>query len=1184
MIYLIGCLSMNLVRELNDRSNSKSPPSAHDRIIQRQVQTRRISEEILLTLGSSSVTSSPLTLNLATEILTVQLISITSSCNHTWFNKTLVDLLGSTAPSQASGSSSTSAKSGLTPLSEGVKESVQSGDLQEACSTSAALDSLDNLSDPINAPSNVSEFPDDMLTVLGNDILIAYLKSPQNFHLSTRTNLNHHIGLQDLFNHTLNWTPVTIISALEQENLLRSSPGDSTHAKTLIKLFNHFSSFQETSKNVKLASDVLKVNAISVLSALAPLMNYTIDELLAIQPDQASKQDLCRTWKSVIVETLRRLELSPTIDLDIFGNLQEWILDQLRSIKTNKLNRPSPSSKLEVDSRMGSSEATPVSHQIQKDRIHYMSLPNIPPTTGSSYDGTYRPPSQSQDVASSGPEHTWEKSQSSATEAVLSRHRASSIGRTAISPPTSEGGFSQRRSSLQDPFTSPPGPFQSSNFSQSLSPFSVRLPEEGDMTEGYSLDEADDTGDLDPSHSNQSISHPLSSSASTVSTGLDHLPESSSRSNSTFSNSVTSSPQPASFNVSVTDMSSPSAFEPKTGLIKQKKDLSFLIAVEAPPVPGFIVTRGWPELERMDAAINKKKMIGVGTKAFPRALLPTSLNFKVIDHVIRELEGYLECLLNDERYSKSEPVLKFFAKERSGMNGRGGAMNNIFNTTSSTLDSIGKGVASVGKEVVSKPVDLATIGLNRLSKGVFSGLPFGGSPTASKEATEERPCLEIANQGKSLQSFNSADSRQFSSDASADSSQVGEASQDRTSANEYRTPTNAEHFTNHANGLESNDKKIQEQSLVSDRVEPRTNPRSYSETRLPSDLNSKEGRKSLPSSSLLDREPSNVQRSNTLGPTSKTEPMISSHTAPVPSTVKPSTVQKPVKSMSTVVGTSRPSSTGASLTGKEFDAVIIGLISILEAAYGLDQRGPGSGTHTPWSMKRGVLRVLETILRTTSFSDFIRTHLSQTVVKFDQVETYVELFNSILTGLSANSTQDADANLDDSEENKSGQGTRRKSKKMKSLSSMDSRQSLHSGHSSSSSQSRDQTNHYQSLDNREEQVLEEQSSSSDGSNDLSAQEILENQQKMKETARKLFVDSWSSLKIPLGSNATDVAANKMFDLFQEFGLDHPEERSHQDSKSNGLHSHSHPNHSRASGIEFIIHSLLLDLIRIILLL
>ncbi|KAH9442135.1 hypothetical protein Pst134EB_028399 [Puccinia striiformis f. sp. tritici] len=1215
MIYLIGCLSMNVVRELNNRANSKSQISSQDRIAQRLTQTRRISEEILLTLGSPSITSSPLTLNLASEVLTVQLISITKTYNSDWFNKTLIDSLGTGTPTQVS-LAATSTKATSAAVTAAVVDQIKENSKQNRSLFSSPSPSPSRSHSANDVPQSVAATPDDIRSVTGNDVLIAYLKSPTNFNLSVITKPNCTINLQNLFEHTSKWAPQSGMTDSGRSSLLSPSSHDLVQVECLVKLFNHFDSFHKTCQSANLKPDLIKVDAISVLSALAPLMDYTVDQHIASQSNQSSKDQISSTWKSVIVETLRRLELFSASGSLVFGNLQEWILDQLRSIKSDQSDQLSavsgPETNLDIEYQPW---ATTAPGSTREGKIHYMTLPNIPEAGSAGYT-VESPPMQSQDLASSRDDHTWDKAKNSTTEAILNRHRAPSV--TRVSPSSAGFGASPRKHSTQENFGSPSATLPSSAYS-------TRVPEEGDMTEGYSLDETSDNEDSETNLSNQSINPPYSSAASISATRADDLnvSVSPSRSSSTNMLPISDNSQPASFSVSVTDMSPPSVTDPKTGLIKQKKDISLLIAVEASFVPGFIVTRGWPEIERMDLAINKKKLVGVGTKAFPRALLPTNLNFKTIDHVRRELEAYLKCLLNDERYSKSEPVLKFFAKERSGMSGRGGAINNILNSTSSTLDSIGKGVASVGKEVVSKPVDFATLGLNRLSKGVFSGLPFGNSTTPTREGNEESASLETGSRRGSLQRANSTKSNLTLLEPFNESNKTAEGLVKTPTRNDaHQSDGNREErLSYHSPTKGTREEKSEQQSVAARNPESTSGPRSTSDVSTALQTRHEKDH----ASNLTSQSPVYPQRSRSVGmaPEKKQEPWVASNFT---ETVKPATASPDKSIKPTVPSNGKTKSLPASsiaatttLSGKEFDTVIIGMISILEAAYGLDQKQGGSGNNTPWSMKRGVLRVLETILRTTSFSDFIRLTLSQIIDKFEKVETYVDLINSVLLSLpSSSSTPEEDDQRGTGDDNEhQNYKNKRKLRPRKSFSSLvseaedssdnlslDLSSSRPTSPSSPSSSTDTQSNQYQ----YQSLVDDEDDKKSDLklNHQSKTDRLTQIKQQRKDAARKLFVESWSNLKIGLGSNATDLAANKVFDLFQEFddpkNINHQQQEvgvvaedssdlSNQEKIKRRKNNNDDDNHHDSSvvqnlpsGIEFIVHNLLLDLIRIILLL
>lgn len=118
--------------------------------------------------------------------------------------------------------------------------------------------------------------------------------------------------------------------------------------------------------------------------------------------------------------------------------------------------------------------------------------------------------------------------------------------------------------------------------------------------------------------------------------------------------------------VTLTDISEPEAYDASTQRVKAKRHLAFLVALEpSTGAPGYVLMRSFTEIERMDLTLTKLFPTAGSSAAFPRALLP-SPNHKTSDMLCRELEGYLRHLLSNNYYGPSEPVQDFFQKERSG--------------------------------------------------------------------------------------------------------------------------------------------------------------------------------------------------------------------------------------------------------------------------------------------------------------------------------------------------------------------------------------------------------------------------------------------------------------------------------------------------------------------------------------
>ncbi|MBW0501689.1 hypothetical protein O181_041404 [Austropuccinia psidii MF-1] len=1086
IIYLIGCLSMNLVRELNQKSNLTCHPSIHPSVLQRQQLTRNISQEILLTLASPSITSSPIITSLLSEILAVQLISLIESYDEDHFNQFIINSLGAV-----------SAQVSQETVQE-IKESVKQVNQQDPSTISN--------SPSINSSSHSSPLPNYFLNLNGNQIINTYLKTLPDLNFNSINFLHQNNSLQNIFNSTPLWSSNLTLTQSQLSNLL-SQINPTVEIESLIKIWNHLDSFQKTVQVNPLKSDMIKRDAIVLLSALAPLITHVMNTIIQQENDPTQKTHLSNNWTSVVVETLRRLESDRIIELKIFGNLQDWIIHLLNHLDKNIL-----SDQLNLKFDQLPSIIPKESNQYDH-KISYMAIPFIP----SNQSSPSKSPSsnlQSKDLGSIHTHHQpWEKLTSSQANSPDDRPRSFSFTRTATSPPSSDWEPSHRQSLPRSHLSnrSSTMSIHPSNLSHSFKiPF--HPPQEGDMTEGYSLDQSSEDEDMNFDSFKQSDQENSRRTSNTFDNSFLSNPLFSSSPKQQHSHQATSSPQKEpqqqqTFTVSVTDMSSPTAFDPKTGLIKQKKDINLLIAVEAKLVPGFIVTRKWSELERMDNAINKMKIIGVGTLAFPRALLPTSLNFKTIEHVLRELEAYLECLLNNERYSKSEPVLKFFAKERSGMNDRSSSINNLFNSTSSTLDSIGKGVANVGKEVVGKPVDIATMGFNKFSKGVLSGLPFTVN-SSTKEQTENRNSIDAKIDKDFVQSRRSSASvtRFFLDDG-------------RKANESHESLTNV-----------SSVKSIQEENTVQSFKDSITEPSKLDEpdTKTGTSLVGGSELRTIqdqPISSATERSPKSSiseDRIGLVGTRSRASSMILGSellelSPESKAAIDLKTNSKPIFEPSEV-----------KLTGQEFDAIVVGIVSVLEAAYGIESNPNGNLT-TGWSMKRGILRVLETVLRTTSLSKLIKKSIEEIIEKFEKVETYVGFINQLKSTLWPD------------------------------------------GHwktvKQSSQQPGEGANHFnhENHDESTKKLIELE---------------LEAKKKRKEEARRLFLNSWSSLKLGLGSNATDLAANKVFDLFQRQEYQNSNTR----NNANNLDVNDDKSNCSDDRIKNILNKLLLDFIRIVLLL
>ncbi|KAG0144063.1 hypothetical protein CROQUDRAFT_95469 [Cronartium quercuum f. sp. fusiforme G11] len=942
LIYLMGCLSMNLVRLIHNPPQKQLSSSATAaRKSQRTLQVRRISEEILLTLAPPSITVSPIVLSLLSELLSVQLITTVDGLDDDWFNQTIISFLGTTAAATTS-----------VPVAQ--LESVPSLAPQQSSVTlpSPTADSM--------APSD----EDGPLT--GHQVLSLYLKSSSDI-LYSSTSGRLPSSIVHLINTVPVWTPShPPLSPPHLENY--TSP----KITGLVRIWTQLDGFRKMSQmtELKQGRDLLKSDALSLLSSLAASFYQ------AIPPEEDS-------WRKIVVETLRRLEAPQINGAELFGNLQDWLLERIHNIECIPLT-PKPGS---------------VAKDVE-DRVCFMAMPFVPPSHNDDRISGSADQRRSFFFENDGRQHGFGGS---------------------VSPVRFLSGSRLERAAFPDSRSAP-----------------VDYPEEeGDMTEGYVCDEPEEEDELetDPANAPEDIHEPTESGPT--------------------------------FTVSITDISLPTAFDNR-GLIKQKRDLEFLIAVEVTLLPGFIVTRKWSELERMEAGLGKLKLAGLGTTSFPRALLPSHLNLKTIDHVVRELEGYLATLLNDERYAKSQPVLTFFEKERSGS-----AVKNPLGSLVSTWDSIGKGVVSVGKEV-TKPVNLATQGFSQLSKGVLAGLPFGVKEGASGgeegtltrnpvegEARSSKSAEQSKTRANAIQRTSLQDrlaSFSFSSSSTFSESPAPEGTGSEPASTELSTSPIA---------AESSTQPPPSTLSVSDSTGSMDEPEAPSPVatlRAVSELNQASPDVApTPTPPTLTDPRTSMSTGNIVseGADEKREIKAVSDRDRVRVRAEANNLESSTQVIRDRVGTEK-----LELDAADFEAIVIALMSVLEAAYGLEDSEPS------WSVRRGMLRVLETVLRTTSLSAQLK---GAVIGILDQVREPARIAEWV-------------------------------------------------NHAS-----------------------------------VTAKEICDQSVKAREErrvlARRLWVASWAGLKIGLGSNATEVAAGKVFDVFQG-----PE------------------------GPVVILHSLLMDFIRIVLLL
>lgn len=1070
LVYLIGCLSMNLVRHIHDPPSSNSSwESKQARKSQRTLQVRRISEEILLTLGPPPITVSPIILSLLSEVLTVQLISGVNSLDDDWFNRTIITHLGTVTPPLIPVESSSEVESSRSSISSNPPDNIHFTSTSSNTRSSPLSSPVEN-----SAPSVDSE---NSLSITGQNLLNLYLKStPDLLSNDPASDASAHLPdpIPLLFQITPIWSPKQLsMNSPTTASLLRLQQS-SNHAPTaepftnsrnpnvqsLVKIWTHLDSFRRISQITELETQLIKSDAISLLSSLIAPLDQAINSLVDQENDQAARHTLLNTWQFVVVETLRRLEDTNINGALVFQNMQDWVLDRIQRIEIDEpdsqhlsvTNTNAPALKPHNLSRSG-----PTGQESCEERISYMTIPHVPPMANSS-NSTSSPrsqtlPNRSEDISFSRPTHS---------EMNTNRHQSSPSSST---PPAY---FSE----------SPPSNLQQSRLPSQppISPLHNRtsikdVPEEGDMADGFSFDDANDIVEKNfqpsPRHSLQN-SHIPSKAARSPSSDAHITPQSnrlSSQSNERASTESQSAPLPT-FSVSVTDISCPTAFDPK-GLIKTKRDLEFMIAVEVSGVPGFIVTRKWTELEKMDAGIGKLRLIGLGTKSFPRALLPTNLNFKTSDHLVREIEGYLAHLLNHERYAESVPVVNFFAKERSGSTNQGLINPLGLGSFQSTWDTIGKGVVSV-----TKPVNMAGQGLSQLSKGVLAGLPFGMTHQKDNSQPDDEGLTKVnhvepqppsqPNRGNFQDRFKrfsiSATSSSASTSASSSDSppSIAEQSQQQVQLTVLYPNPDSPHLV-----TDSEPTPVQATHTIPEAVTP-TMSKGYE-----FEEEEVEPKPCLtpPAKPILSEPPSTIKPEKVQEHDQKeSNGLVEEHTKTEVHHKNEEQIkeEEPIKKEDIKKEETK-------IDESDLEAILIALMSVLEAAYGLNEK-------QDWSMKRGILRVLETILRTKKWSSVLKGSLEGFLNQIQEPKIIKEWIGS--------------------EEKKN--------------------------------------------EKKVETVI-----------DLS----YEAREQRKVLARKLFVECWNGLKIGLGSNATEIAAGRVFDVFQG-----------------------------EEGSVIMLHNLLMDFVRIVLLL
>lgn len=373
---------------------------------------------------------------------------------------------------------------------------------------------------------------------------------------------------------------------------------------------------------------------------------------------------------------------------------------------------------------------------------------------------------------------------------------------------------------------------------------------------------------------------------STHSTGMSH--------SNASETSIASSFDLSTINVQLTDISEPSAYDPSTQRVKNKRELTFFVALELTSgAPGYIIQRSFKEMESLDNQLTKL-FPDAGSLAFPRAMLP-SPNFKTSDLLTRELEGFLNHLLSDHRYAPSMPVQEFFQKERAGAAAPGMSLWDLGKNAHRASQTIAKGGDAVLNQVGS----------------VFSGF---------KNPAEVPKYIARSGSGSSGQ-----DEQHYQQLQSAPSHPGSHALNTATS----RSSENTSRVASPRTSLEV--------------------PRAVH--------SSPDVRRQAPSSNPS--KPSSLASETSPRPSSESLPNVERNASATASSAsrqhgrKSSSSSKPVR-----------------LTPNDMDHIISSALAVLEEAYLL--------TNGQWSFKRGLLKVIETVVR-NSYAGLIGAAFLETI-------------------------------------------------------------------------------------------------------------------------------------------------------------------------------------------------------------
>ena len=430
------------------------------------------------------------------------------------------------------------------------------------------------------------------------------------------------------------------------------------------------------------------------------------------------------------------------------------------------------------------------------------------------------------------------------------------------------------------------------------------------------------------------------------------------------------------------------------------------------------LARKYLEFEKMDTGI-KKALPHSGTKAFPRAPLP-STNFQTSDNLCRSLEHYLEALLHDDRYASSEPVMLFFAKERTDSKGGpvqplaflGRGVNNLGKGVADVTKGIGKGGELAGKSLATGFTQFtsAVTTLPGLKRTTSSGPGETVSPTrepgsrrfsvSSTSLAQDEDAMSSSERKDSLKSPSmtslsvsipekdapvdesaQATLREVEEDAKATAPPALPPRPRSPEGYEVPDPSSEHSITSNSTQTKEAD-QVPPLPAKEEASPPPAPPAGFSYTPR------RKATKSMPSSPTSQPVALPVESVPVIPPPQPASPTLRGRMSfdellkqDQEAARKQSEEVEGLKPASTEPGTraTSPLPLPSMLSPVEFNNVLSFAMAILEEAYDL--------ADSTWNIKRGLLKVLETVLR-TSYAGVIKAAVQKLVMMASDETSY----------------------------------------------------------------------------------------------------------------------------------------------------------------------------------------------------